>query len=765
MALTLRDSHSYETQIIDAVRGVNRALGGTYGTSSAIHKSEFNQYEVQLIDAIKGIGRTLSGNGLSLAGGGASSKELQDLAKRVTKLESESFFRLVSGNVTLKEQYQNLWVPGWLAAGGIGTGGGGGGVSYLRQLEDVFHNDSGILRGDGDPVDDGDIIVYDETSGMWVAAANSPAGAVTNYGDTTTGRIAKVGTVDIYNGVKWGSAGSEADTFTLTVNGVTKTVALQGYGGGGGGGAYALGTLTTAAATKGTMLGVNAISNDLASTGSESSLIEWEPNAGGTGIGAWHFHGNLYSDGWIAAGGTGTPGGGGGGVDLSEVWNSLTNTVADQWATTKINLAHIPAITASMVSDLATWTSNNLYTLRTHVSTTAANGTLLGVDALSNVATSAPGSDLSRMEWNSTLNAWHVYGNLYADGWVAAGGVGSGGGGSSTLGGLSDVTLTNPTDGQVLKYSNGVWVNGSGGGGDVYIGNESHSPTVTDVVESSYENRQVLCYIEAAEKWTNVRLSLNDIDLPSSIASASGYLYHDPVSGWAVMPGGGGGGSTVSWGTVYSDYTVDLTVNGVTKNICLDGYDSGGGGGSSTLAGLSDVTISSPTSGQILKYNGSTWVNGSAGGGSATALTDLSDVSLSGLTNGQALVWDASNAVWKNATVGGGGGGGYIGTTAVQSSSAAQDLTGILSIKATSSNTSKMVWDSSNSAWHFLGNVYADGWIAAGGIGSNYPGTVGFVQLTQYQYNNLGTYDPSTIYYVTSPGSATVYLGSIQLSN
>ena len=54
MALTVRDSHSYETQIIDAVRSVNRALGGTYGTSSAIHKPEFNQYEVQLIDAIKG---------------------------------------------------------------------------------------------------------------------------------------------------------------------------------------------------------------------------------------------------------------------------------------------------------------------------------------------------------------------------------------------------------------------------------------------------------------------------------------------------------------------------------------------------------------------------------------------------------------------------------------------------------------------------------------------------------------------------------------
>ena len=124
----LKDSRSYEVQIIDAVRSVNRALGGTYGTSSAIGKTEFNQYEVQLIDAIKGIGRTLSGKGLSISGGigGDSSEALEDLARRVKKLENESFFRLVDGNVTLKEQYQNLWVPGWLAAGGIGTGSGVG---------------------------------------------------------------------------------------------------------------------------------------------------------------------------------------------------------------------------------------------------------------------------------------------------------------------------------------------------------------------------------------------------------------------------------------------------------------------------------------------------------------------------------------------------------------------------------------------------------------------------------------------------------------
>lgn len=43
----------------------------------------------------------------------------------------------------------------------------------------------------------------------------------------------------------------------------------------------------------------------------------------------------------------------------------------------------------------------------------------------------------------------------------------------------------------------------------------------------------------------------------------------------------------------------------------------GGGGGSSNLADLSDVDISNPTNGQVLRYNSSTgkWKNASSGGG------------------------------------------------------------------------------------------------------------------------------------------------------
>ncbi len=47
-------------------------------------------------------------------------------------------------------------------------------------------------------------------------------------------------------------------------------------------------------------------------------------------------------------------------------------------------------------------------------------------------------------------------------------------------------------------------------------------------------------------------------------------------------------------------------------------YTAGGGGGASALDDLSDVTLTTPSNGQVLKYNGTAWVNGTDNTGGAT---------------------------------------------------------------------------------------------------------------------------------------------------
>lgn len=65
------------------------------------------------------------------------------------------------------------------------------------------------------------------------------------------------------------------------------------------------------------------------------------------------------------------------------------------------------------------------------------------------------------------------------------------------------------------------------------------------------------------------------------------------------------------------------------------------------LGGLTDVTLSSSSSGQTLKYNGSAWVN------STLAVNDLSDTNINSggfnpLNDGDLLQWDGFNSKWIN---------------------------------------------------------------------------------------------------------------------
>jgi hypothetical protein len=70
--------------------------------------------------------------------------------------------------------------------------------------------------------------------------------------------------------------------------------------------------------------------------------------------------------------------------------------------------------------------------------------------------------------------------------------------------------------------------------------------------------------------------------------------------------------------------------------------------GATDLDGLTDVTITTPLSDQVLKYNGSSWINASAPAG-ATDLDGLTDVVISGASTNQLLKYNGTS--WVNSTV------------------------------------------------------------------------------------------------------------------
>ena len=85
-------------------------------------------------------------------------------------------------------------------------------------------------------------------------------------------------------------------------------------------------------------------------------------------------------------------------------------------------------------------------------------------------------------------------------------------------------------------------------------------------------------------------------------------------------------------------------------------------GGASALNDLSDVTLSSPSQNQVLKYDGTKWVNGAGGGGGASTLNDLTDVTVSSPAQGQVLSYDGTK--WVNGPAG--SGMNYIKCTSAQ---------------------------------------------------------------------------------------------------
>lgn len=104
---------------------------------------------------------------------------------------------------------------------------------------------------------------------------------------------------------------------------------------------------------------------------------------------------------------------------------------------------------------------------------------------------------------------------------------------------------------------------------------------------------------------------------------------------------------------------IDLTGDTVSANNLLSGATAHNRSGDQivgavtvpdTLDDLTDVEITSPTAGQVLKFDGSKWVNGTGGGG-ASALDDLTDVDITTPTDKQGLVYNGTSQKWENTDI------------------------------------------------------------------------------------------------------------------
>lgn len=505
-----------------------------------------------------------------LIGSLPSTDELSSLSDRVTALEDVSFFTLdTNGNITLKEQYQNLWVPGWLSSGGIGSGSGGGG----SLINSVYTWQE--LRNMATPPSDDATSVFNARSVYEIYQALSnissqetdPVFTASPAHDITDAMIAS------WNNRALVSINTQQDgtlDFLFGNGDITKVDLNHDHS------FYVAGTQALHTASQTALLGVTALSNALSSiAGSDPSRIEWDPNAGGTGIGAWHIYGNIYVDGWVASGGVGIPGGGGGATVLDDL---LDVSVP------------MPSIGDFLYFNGTEWVASQIKTINQQSLIGSGNMTIQGAGGtVTSVGISVPtgfspsgtpvtgegtltinyadGYALPTIEkqnaWDNAISdlsdltdrvedledlfelvnvaaagdppvyAIHAKNNyaIYSDAWVASGGIGMGA--EATGGGVQKIKVGTAT---VEPDNNGL-------------------ATITTPVLSLLPG------------WFSEYFSLTPGSLSSGVVVATVQIGN--ASPFNLYAPSGGGGSTVNWETPGSDY-IPLTVNGSTKNLLTE---------------------------------------------------------------------------------------------------------------------------------------------------------------------------------------------------
>ena len=336
-----------------------------------------------------------------------------------------------------------------------------------------------------------------------------------------------------------------------------------------------------------------------------------------------------------------------------------------------------------------------------------------------------PSKTISERDYLNVLNGSVIYNNvsnrleMYQDGeWIPIGGI-------TQLGDLLDVQAGHPGDGQVLSFSSngnrwvpttvtaggGIQQNSSmvvnnnsipSGSGSLTFNSAQNLLTFTPPDISSFISSETDPIFSASPSANITSANISNWNTAYSWGDHSivGYLQatNTDKANWNLAYSWGnhasagyltaeadtldsvtGRGSTtinnISVGQLTAGGLTYPNTNGTSGQVLTsDGtgnivWAAGGSGGGSTVSDiddLTDVTISSPTSGQVLYYNGTNWTNG------VTSSYGDSDVSThlntSSATAGQILSWNGTDFVWVADQTGSSGSSTFVGLTDTPSS-------------------------------------------------------------------------------------------------
>ena len=246
------------------------------------------------------------------------------------------------------------------------------------------------------------------------------------------------------------------------------------------------------------------------------------------------------------------------------------------------------------------------------------------------------------------------------------------GGGATTLGALTDVSTTGATAGQVLKFNGTSWepasdnTSGAGGSnadtldsqdGTYYLdyNNFTNTPTIPTDTDTTYTAGAGLTLTGTEFSLTSGHFDGQFSSLTGTPTTLAGYGITDGGSGvWADITGKpttiAGFGITDAFDGDYTNLTNKPTIPADVSDL-TDTTNLLTGAAYTDASVDTHLNKSSAATNQVLSWNGTdyAWVNNSGGGGGATSLGGLSDVSSTAPTNGQVLKWDSANSTWAPA--------------------------------------------------------------------------------------------------------------------